>query len=837
MKKLFSFFLTLLFATSMFAVENAEIVASADIQRWGGQGDMYFDINAKDQNGQIWNLSLDPSAPLPSDGLYPWGTIMTEADMDWGYTELKLGYTMPTGSVTNLKFCAKFDGGVQMYELAYDATYDGVEYHVHAVHNVPEGTSLLEEPKLVADFDVEATGWTDRTEPGDVWFDIAGKDASGSWTFQFDPKDSKLSSPWTWGETYTKDDFDYGYAKVTCPAAGAKGTAKEIISFVMTLDGGKIAYLDAWILSASDKIINLHYGEKPAEKEDGDIELVSSNMKDATADGTDVYIDEFTAKDTKGRTWSFCFDPKDDSAEEHYPWGTMMTLADMDPNMKYTYVKLDGQALTLDSLKLFMDLSDDNGKPYLDATVWGKLGEQAYKVHVTANMPAPTTEITATSMTESLLYNGRAELEFKDAAGNSVTIDFKEGLIYYDQVYTYTNKQDSIIAIMTKYNGNTEAMNSSAQYDCWANFLVTKGESNNITVTLRYKTNRDNKYKLTYTGAYSGSRIVMPVVVPDTIAMSIETEMAEWVDDSRETGAWKVNYASATADATISGMLAFVDYSDNFVRSYSSEEMTMLLPYVELYSEKYPEGTELNVFETQDITLTTNTAVDTVLLTGTLLATNEDSVIYKFALHIAGAYPKVAGKEYDNEEADFDGTEVGTFYISDINYDAFWESTTYTAYTSDSAYMAKIVINDGGGTTPGGFDPLAVSEGVHPVSDDVSAPGVCVGGAYYTNPMGTNMDGSVIAKLDADGNVETPLWLFTEGLVLVQGEGENLIIMVNAANSYGKFISADLMMPKSPTTAIETVKNNEKTSKLLRNGALIIRKGEAEYNMLGATLK
>lgn len=523
MKKLFSFVLTLLFATSMFAVENVEVVLGSDIVKWGTayNHDFYFELTAvKDQLGNSWTFKLDPVMALPADALYPYGTILTDADLDMDYTEFSklvgLTYKKAT-SISNVKMCAQLnDKSEQMFELVADATVEGTEYHIHVTRNIPEGTSLLEEPKLVADFDVEATGWTDRTEPGDVWFDIAGKDASGSWTFQFDPKDSKLSSPWTWGETYTKDDFDYGYAKVTCPAAGARGDAKEIISFVMTLDGGKIAYLDAWILSASDKIINLHYGEKPAEKEDGDIELVSEKLPDATASGTDIFIAEFTAKDTKGRTWSFAFDPK--ATGSHYPWGTTMTLADMTDNMTFTFVKLDGQALTLDSLKLFMDLSDDNGKPYLDATVWGKLGEQAYKVHVTANMPAPTTEITATSMSESLLYNGRAELEFKDAAGNSVTIDFKEGLIYYDQVYTYTNKQDSIIAIMTKYNGNTEAMNYSAQYDCWANFLVTKGEGDNITVTLRYKTNRDNKYKLTYTGAYSGSRIVTPVVEPDTIS-------------------------------------------------------------------------------------------------------------------------------------------------------------------------------------------------------------------------------------------------------------------------------------------------------------------------------
>lgn len=1031
----------------MFAVENAEIVATTDIQRWGGQGDMYFDINAKDQNGQTWNLSLDPSAPLPSDGLYPWGTIMTEADMDWGYTELKLGYTMPTGSVTNLKFCAKFDGGVQMYELAYDATYGGVEYHVHVVHNVPEGTSLLEEPELVADFDVEATGWKNETgSDGDVYFQIYGP---GTWKFQFDPDESTFAT-WTWGETYTKDNFDYGYASVSGPENDANGKAQEFISFTMTLDGSNnIAYLDAWILSKNGKYIHLHYGEAPAEKEDGEIELVSSDMKDATAEGTDVYIGMFTAKDTKGRTWSFSFDPKVTSAEKHYPWGTTMSLSDLDDDPSYTYVKLDGEALTLSSLSLFMDLSEDNGKPYLDATIEGSLGEQEYHIHVTANKPAPATEIIATTIADGTA-GGNAQLNFTAPNSTTVSIEFAEPTIYFDQVYNYTAKKDSITAIMTRYNGGSlEAMNAGPSYNCKASFLATKGEGNDITITLSYTTAIDHKYKLTYTGAYTGKKIGYPVVEPDTIeiaapmaaavesvynfapvqtiqgassdsqnsfffALSVgsllgdegepavfteadltsdsefvldgdgyaietaqitiqkglkgayqleayltsaalenkvyhfttnafgyqyefvakmitvdeeaklikaksgeveaylyfngesiptgvgmdltlaegssinmevitETELtiqhnvedklwlvsgtlkteasnmyiielttalpdpaqivavstteAEWIDASRESSAWMLNYAISSETENVEGQLIFADYSENFVRTYSSDELLIFTQEIMYNGAGYPDGTTFTVVEAKNIEITTDADEVTVTLTGTLIAINEQNIVYQFNLNISGAYPAPAAKDYDNEEDEFIGEEIGQFYIAEIAYDDWAESTTYIAYTADSSYMAQIVINDGESSNPG-IMPLAVSEGWHMVSDDAMASGVCVGGSYFMNEiLGVGMlVGSGVAKLDENCNVITPMWLLTNGMVAVVGSEESLQIMVSGINSYGLEISLEMQMPAKTPSAVEGAQSEVKSVKLLRNGALIIRKGETEYNVLGARL-
>lgn len=1027
----------------MFAANTIEAEVAGEITRWGGGTDMYFDMPQASVDGQIWNATIDPAMTLPADGNYPWGTILTDND-DWEELKIKKGF-QACSNLHDFRFCAKLDAeGKQQWELEAYATTGGTEYFFHFYHNVPAGTNLFDnEPELTADYDVEATTWNDESSISDAYFKIDGKSTEGQWTFEIDPDDSKFDT-WTWGETYKNESFDFSCCTKVSSSPVGTGKMTEVKTFTMTLDASKkITYLEAWFVW-KEKIIHLHYGEAPSEKEDGNIELVSNDMKDATASGTDVYIAEFTAKDTKGRTWSFSFDPKVTSAEKHYPWGTTMTLADMADNMTFTYVKLDGQALTLDSLKLFMDLSDENGKPYLDATVWGKLGEQAYKVHVTANMPAPTTEITATSLTSTVLYNGRAELVFNDAAGNSVTIDFKESMVYFDQVYNYTSKQDSIVAISTRYNGVLEMMNYTALYDCWASFLVTKGEGDNISVTLRYKTNKDNKYKLTYTGAYTGSHIGYAVVTPDTVDVALPmaqaaevimlgaknqmitaasadekyaldivlavgtllgeegapgkfteadlatgstatlegqtatistaditiskgasvgyvleayissesvenkvfhfttdafgymyeykasmikvledegmviakngdialylyfegdtvptgqvTKLAEgsmindeniteaelfimhgeeawmisgmlmtdalntymvtltsalaeatktidvvtteglWTDNSSDSYSWLLSYVCNNEAVSVEGTLFFMDYNNTYLRSYESSEITLFHPEISVFDDVYTEGSNFIIAEAKDITVAANAAEDSVMLTGTLLAVNEENIVYQFNLNIAGAYPKPAPKDFDNESEDVDSEEIGSFYISDIKYDEGLESTTYTAYTSDSAYVAQIVINDGEGTTPGGIDPLAVSEGVHAVSDDAGTPGVCVGGLYYSNPMGTFIEGSYVAELDAEGDIETPLWLFTEGLVLVQGEGDNLTIMVNAANSYGKFISIDLLMPKGPGTAIETVKNSEKAAKVLRNGTLIIRKGEAEYNVLGASL-
>lgn len=522
MKRFLSFFVAIFATISMFAVENAVAESIDEIASFGEGTDMYFNLPSVTVAGNMWNVVIDPALALPADGKYPWGTILTSDD-EWEELKIKKGYSA-CSNLHDFRFCAKLDGsGKQMWEMEAYATHSGVDYYFHFYHNVPEGVSLFVEEVLEADYDITATDWDSQNDKTDTYFYVYGKDADNKvWKFEIDPL--APTTEWVFGATYKAADFDYEYTKVGSSPAGT-GKMTEVKTFTMVLDPSeKISYMEAWFVW-KEKLIHLHYGEAPAEKEDGEIELVSNDMKDATADRTDIYIDKFTAKDTKGRTWSFCFDPK--ATGTHYPWGTTMTLADLDDDPKYTYVKLDGEALTLNAVTLFMDLNEDNGKPYLEATILGTLGEQEYNIHVTANKPAPATEITATSISEKLLYNGRAELEFKDAADNSVTIDFAESTIYYDQVYTYTSKQDSIVAIMTKYNGSTEAMNYSKLYNCKANFLVTKGEGNLITVVLSYTTNRDNKYKLTYTGAYTGSRIGNPIPPTDTIQVAIEAAAEE----------------------------------------------------------------------------------------------------------------------------------------------------------------------------------------------------------------------------------------------------------------------------------------------------------------------
>lgn len=1042
MKKFSSFFLTLMFSVSMFAAETIEAEVSGEIDRWGGDTDMYFDMPQANVDGQIWNVTIDPAMELPSDHIYPWGTILTSDD-EWEELKVKKGF-VACSNLHDFRFCAKLDAeGKQQWELEAYATTGGTEYFFHFYHNVPAGTNLFEVPTLEADYDIEATDWDSQNDKTDTYFYVYGKDADGkSWKFEIDPL--APTTEWVFGATYTDKDFDYGYTKVGSSPAGI-GKMTAVKTFTMALDGAeKISYVEAWF-EWNGKYIHLHYGDDPSEEEDGEIELVSSDMKDGTADGADVYIDTFTAKDTKGRTWSFCFDPKEDSAEKHYPWGTTMSLSDLDSDPRYTYVKLDGKALTLTSVSLFMDLSDDNGKPYLDATIEGTLDEQEYHIHVTANKPAPATEILATSLTSQVLYNGKAELEFKDAAGNTVTIDFKESVVYFDQVYNYTSKLDSITGIMTKYNGATEAMNAGASYNCKASFLATKGEGNDITIALSYTTNRNNKYKLSYTGAYTGSVIGYPIVEPDTIeiaapmaaavesvynfapvqtirgassdsqnsfffalsvgsllgdegepavftkadltadskfvldgtgyaietaqitiqkglkgayqleayltsaalenkvyhfttnafgyqyayeakmilvdedektiaaksgdieayfyfggesmpigmvttllegssinmeaiieaeltinhseedklwlvsgyvkteasntytlnltsalpdpsaTLTLATSEAEWLDASRESSAWVLNYAINEEAYAVEGSLFFADYSDDFVRSYSEGEILMFNPELMYYGEQYPDGTAFTIVEANDIEITTDEQGEIATLTGTLIGINEQNIVFQFDLNISGAYPAPAAKENDNEEEAFIGEEIGEFYIAKINYDELFGSTTFIAYTEDSTYMAQIVINDGESSNPG-IMPLAVSEGWHMVSDDATVSGVCVGGSYFMNEIeGVGMlAGSGVAKLDEDGNIITPMWLLTNGMVGVEGSDESLQIVVSGINSYGLEISLEMQMPAKTPSAVEGAQSEVKSVKLLRNGALIIRKGEVEYNVLGA---
>lgn len=927
MKKILTFVFAIFAAVSLNAATEIEIVVSSDITEWGyGGNDLGWEIESvKDQNNQVWNFVMDHAQKATE---YPfWGQILTDADT-WENLAVKKGYVKST--IKSFRFIAVMDGATQRWELEAEVTNAGEDYHVHASHNLPEGGLF---------------------------------------------------------------------------------------------NGGG------------------------SEEKGGSFDVVSNDLKSSTAEGTDIFISEFTAKDIKGRTWSFVFDPT--AKGSTYPFGTTMTLADLDnseSNQKYNHVALDGSYLTLTSVTLFMDINEDNGNPYLEATVVGTLDEAEYTVHVTANKPAPAKEIAATSMKESVAGT-ELELQFTDNEGTSVTIDFAESTIYFDQVYTYSSRKDSITAIMTELSdGSLEGMNAGSLYNCKANFLVTKGEGNEITIALSYVTAKDNKYKLTYTGAYTGSHIGTPVVEPDTVQINaplanaivdqylgaevqsimaasedylnsmfvtlkvgsllgeddapgvfteadltsdseividgddapittanitiqkglkgayqleafftsatfenkvfhfttnafgyqyaFEAQMIKVYEDDKsiygksgdveayfffdgeqmpknttvtsllagssinmeaitsaeltiacnEEGVWMVNgmvvteaYSTYTIamtsalpapsktvnvaltngewsapqysdswmlkyyyegeDELLEGQLIFTDYSGNFARSYSAEEVLMYGTEI-FYVNESVDGATFSIVDAKDILVAVNEAGDVVTLTGSLTGIDENNNVWQFNLNVSGEYPKAPAKDGDESEEGISSEDeaVGQFYVSSIDYDAFFESTTVTAYTENKKYMAQLVINDGTADF-GGIMPLAMSEGIHPVSDDANAAGICLGGELFHDELQgkTIISGSAVVKLDEEGEIETA-WLLTEGFVAIEGQGDEMKIFVSAANSCAQMIDLYATMPKDPS-ALNNTDASLKTVKTVRGGQLIIRRGETEFNALGTMMK
>jgi hypothetical protein len=76
-----------------------------------------------------------------------------------------------------------------------------------------------------------------------------------------------------------------------------------------------------------------------------------------------------------------------------------------------------------------------------------------------------------------------------------------------------------------------------------------------------------------------------------------------------------------------------------------------------------------------------------------------------------------------------------------------------------------------------------------------------------------------------------------DGEVTMEKKNGQLLLEVNAVNSYGVPVHVVYDATLGAGTGFENIELGERTAKIIKNGQLIIKKGSKNYNVQGAKMR
>ena len=186
-----------------------------------------------------------------------------------------------------------------------------------------------------------------------------------------------------------------------------------------------------------------------------------------------------------------------------------------------------------------------------------------------------------------------------------------------------------------------------------------------------------------------------------------------------------------------------------------------------------------------------------------------------------------------NEYLDYDAAEGAV----DRTYNAA-DSVLLETYENDNAAYIEITAADGSDLCALYFfveefdETITIQPGVYTISKTLDEMTVLASvGAVENSPYP-----SFYAKQNAQGNLVAPLYFMVGGTVEVKNENGHLYIEVNAVNSYG--VPMHIVYDATPTTGIENVGATMlDVEKKIENGQLLIIRNGKTYNAQGAQVK
>lgn len=341
------------------------------------------------------------------------------------------------------------------------------------------------------------------------------------------------------------------------------------------------------------------------------------------------------------------------------------------------------------------------------------------------------------------------------------------------------------------YSGSIKIVNGSEGAELTGKVLCY----NNIEYTLNLKYVRPDKTR--------------------DVAIEINDAVLTIYPDTKD---WQV--VGVNADNTF--FVAIDVVSDAVEGTYSEADLDMQYTYID---SVYVQNDSLKIAEEfvalgMNLIVTFNAQDSTAVITGTYLGqgylNNED--VPEFTLSIAAkvvTYVPSTEIEYDAEEnfnAQYPTYEVDDTYLA--NYGVLFISA---ANDDSETIVLEVWLPE---------DATELVAGTYPVVAEEGVPASVTAGSFE----GSSLYGSFAGTTDAEGYYNIPLWFIVDGVMTVN---DKAVIEVQGINSKGYKVNARL---GEYGASVANTDAKAVATKILRNGQLIIRRNNVEYDAQGVTL-
>ena len=646
-------------------------------------------------------------------------------------------------------------------------------------------TASLKRAKAEA-IDVTCSSWEieDWGEDGELM--LYGED--NTIAFYFDIIYGGEATDLQLGKTYTVEDIWVGsdgqYGAVFYDGKWNYGI-KEL-ALVKTIDEKNLVHFVGSCVDSLDAAFTFHYDEEefiPTGEE------VNHSFKTSAKLSYSSYFQDWTVS-AEDAEYAFTLDILSENSESAVG---EYDSANGDFDLDYTEVEVftsDDASTVLDAKSAKAVIVERNDSLIIAAEI---LASDGVKYIFDAFYAAPTKQGEATIEATNLVIDDSWFDFFGIVMATASNDDYD---VYFSLPgtsgdFVIGNEASGDINNIEMYSGSIKIINGSEGAELTGKVLCY----DNIEYTLDLKYVRPDKTR--------------------DIAIEINDAVLTIYPDSKD---WQV--VGVNADNTF--YVAIDVVSDAVEGTYSEADLDA---YYTAIDSVYVQNDSLKIAEEyvalgMNLIVTFNAQDSTAVITGTYLGqgylNSED--VPEFTLSIAAkvvTYVPSTEIEYDAEEnfnAQYPTYEVDDTYLA--NYGVLF----ITAANDDrETIVLEVWLPE---------DATELVAGTYPVVAEEGVPASVTAGSFE----GNSLYGSFAGTTDAEGYYNIPLWFIVDGVMTVN---DKAVIEVQGINSKGYKVNARL---GEYGASVANTDANDVATKILRNGQLIIRRNNVEYDAQGVTL-
>ena len=646
-------------------------------------------------------------------------------------------------------------------------------------------TASLKRAKAEA-IDVTCSSWEieDWGEDGELM--LYGED--NTIAFYFDIIYGGEATDLQLGKTYTVEDIWVGsdgqYGAVFYDGKWNYGI-KEL-ALVKTIDEKNLVHFVGSCVDSLDAAFTFHYDEEefiPTGEE------VNHSFKTSAKLSYSSYFQDWTVS-AEDAEYAFTLDILSENSESAVG---EYDSANGDFDLDYTEVEVftsDDASTVLDAKSAKAVIVERNDSLIIAAEI---LASDGVKYIFDAFYAAPTKQGEATIEATNLVIDDSWFDFFGIVMATASNDDYD---VYFSLPgtsgdFVIGNEASGDINNIEMYSGSIKIINGSEGAELTGKVLCY----DNIEYTLDLKYVRPDKTR--------------------DIAIEINDAVLTIYPDSKD---WQV--VGVNADNTF--YVAIDVVSDAVEGTYSEADLDA---YYTAIDSVYVQNDSLKIAEEyvalgMNLIVTFNAQDSTAVITGTYLGqgylNSED--VPEFTLSIAAkvvTYVPSTEIEYDAEEnfnAQYPTYEVDDTYLA--NYGVLF----ITAANDDrETIVLEVWLPE---------DATELVAGTYPVVAEEGVPASVTAGSFE----GNSLYGSFAGTTDAEGYYNIPLWFIVDGVMTVN---DKAVIEVQGINSKGYKVNARL---GEYGASVANTDAKAVATKILRNGQLIIRRNNVEYDAQGVTL-